>query len=612
VIDLSRSPTLLAILLAALVGCQQGETDPPRIEQVENSLESYTMVSGEPGYSLAERMDHHVVPGVSIAVIEDREIQWVKHYGTADVRDRRLVDDSTLFNVGSMSKAVTCAAVLSLARDGLVDLEAPVNQQLRSWTLPENELTREASVTPIRLMNHSGGVVFSPGIAYRTENLPTLQQILDGTPPSRSGPVVVDKVPGSTFQYSNSGYALLRLLVEDVTGQRFEDFVTERIFTPLGMTSSSFETPLPQALLVRAAMGHGTDGAVDADARRWIGHMAAGGLWTTARDYAIFIVEIQRTLLGESTLLMDQGLAEQMVSPHDAEQYGFGVFLRSSSGGSKYVGHIGDGPGFVGGYTFDTSGKHGVVALSNGRGGINLVREIRRSVAIAYEWQENLPAPRTAVEPDLELARQAAGRYRLGFDGVVSVTNGQDGLSLSVSGEAPVRMYQVGQSAFVARERDGEVAFERNDDGSVRQMIFDISDSMGRSAGEPRALPLMGPDERTPLELLLEGETERATALYRDFLASEPAASEISENRLNNLGYQLMGQDRADDAVAVLTLYTELYPQSSNAHDSRGEALMKSGRLDEAVASYQLSLELDPGNANAVSMIEKIQAERTP
>jgi hypothetical protein len=418
---------------------------------------------------------------------------------------------------------------------------------------------------------------------------------------------VVDKVPGSTFQYSNSGYAVLRLLVEDVTGQSFEKVVNERVFTPLGMTRSTFETPLPQSLLPEAAMGHGTDGAVDAEVRRWIGHMAAGGLWTTARDYALFIAEIQRALLGESTLLMDQRLAERMVSPHDAEQYGLGVFLRDASGDTKYVGHIGDGPGFVGGYTFDTSGEHGVVVVSNGRGGINLVREVRRSVALVYDWADNLPPPKTPVDEDVELAERAAGRYRLGFDDVVTVAKGPEGLSLSVSGEAPFRLYQVGPTAFVAREREGEVAFEQDEDGTVQQMIYQLSDSMGRSAGEPRVLPHMSPDERTPLELLLEGETERATALYRDLLASEPAASEISENRLNNLGYRLMGHDRADDAVAVLTLYAQLYPQSSNAHDSRGEALMKSGRLDEAVASYQRSLELDPRNTNAVSMIEKIQ-----
>jgi len=574
---------------------------------VEQSLLPSTIIEGEPPYFLADRMEHYHVPGVSIAVIQDREIQWVSNYGVTDVRDPEPVTDSTMFNVGSMSKAVTSVTILSLARDGLVDLDAPVNEQLSSWTLPENEFTNQAPVTPLRLMNHSGGTVFSPGFSYRTEDLPTIQQILEGEPPARSGPVRVDRVPGTTFQYSNPGYEVLRKLAEDVTGKGFSEIAAERIFEPLGMSRTTFVTPLPQAMLSNAAMGHRTDGTVDAEVRRWIGHMAAGGLWTTAADYAAFVIEIQRTLRSESDLVLDRELAELMVEPHDASEYGLGVFLREPKGERRYIGHIGDGPGFVGGYTADTLGDYGVVVLTNGQGGINLVREIRRSVASVYDWPDNLPPTLNALPPDTSLLGQVAGRYKLGFDQIVTIERNEDALWLQTPDGSTLKLIAVGDNTFVCQERAGEITIEQNTDGEITQMAYHLSDEIGRLGGEATAMPRMAAGERTPLEVLLDGDTSEATSLYRALLESDPAAAAIAENRLNRLGYQFLGQGRPDDAVAVFRLYVALYPESANSYDSLGEALMTTGQLEDAIANYRKSLELNPANGNAVKMIERIE-----
>ena len=592
----------------SLAGCLASKTEESPSAEVEQSLLPSTIIAGEPGYVLVDRMEHYRVPGVSIAVIEDGKILWANQYGVTDVRDPEPVTDTTMFNVGSMSKAVTSVTILSLARDGLVDLNAPVNDQLRSWTLPENEFTRQAPVTPLRLMNHSGGTVFSPGFSYRTENLPTFQQILEGEPPARSGPVRVDRVPGTAFQYSNPGYSVLRKLAEDVTGKNFAEIARERVFEPLGMTRTTFVTPLPPALLTNAAMGHRTDGTVDAEVRRWIGHMAAGGLWTTATDYAAFVIELQRTLRGESDLVLDRELAGLMVQPHDASEYGLGVFLREPKGERRYVGHIGDGPGFVGGFTADTLGDHGVVVLTNGQGGINLVREIRRGVASVYNWPDNLPPELTTVTLDPELLEKTAGRYRLGFDQAVTLEYSADALWLQIPGGPALKLFAVGDTTFVCKEREGEITFERGADGYVTEMTFELSDEIGRRGDGPQTLPRMASGERTPLELLLDGDTAEATDLYRALLETDPSAPAVAENRLNRLGYQYLGQDLPDDAVAVFRLYVALYPESANAYDSLGEALMTTGQLDAAVASYRRSLELNPANGNAIEMIEKIES----
>jgi CubicO group peptidase (beta-lactamase class C family) len=601
---------VLAITGILGAGCPRPTAPDPSINRVEHGLLPFTTIEGDQGYSLTDRMAHYHVPGVSIAVIENARISWVRHYGVADVRTGSPVTDATTFNVGSMSKAVTAATILSLVGDGLVDLDAPVNQQLRSWRLPENEHTAEAAVTPRRLMNHSGGVVFSPGFPYRTEDLPTLRQVLEGEPPARSGPVRVDRVPGTGFQYSNPGYTILQQLAEDVTGMPFAEIVNQRIFEPLDMSHSTFVVPLPPALLRDAAMGHRTDGTVDDDVHRWVGHVAAGGLWTTAADYAAFVAELQRSLRGESNLVLTTELAKLMVEPQDAPEYGLGVFLRPPLGERRYVGHIGDGPGFVGGFTTDTRGEHGVVVLTNGQGGINLVREVRRAAAAVYRWPDGLPPARKRVEPDAGVIAQASGRYRQGFDGVLEIERSGDTLLMRWPDADTFELIPVGGSTFVCRERDGELSFVAGEDGGISHLAYHLSDDMGRLAGEARQLPHMEPGERLPLEMLLDGETAEATALYRDLLASDPAAEAVAENRLNGLGYRFLQQGRVEAAIAVFSLYADLYPVSANAHDSLGEALMTAGRLDDAVASYRRSIELDPTNSNAVTMIEKIDSMR--
>jgi CubicO group peptidase (beta-lactamase class C family) len=598
---------MVAIVLSFLVvgSCAGPEGEPPNVALVENGLLPATIIEGEPGFALADRMNLHKVPGVGIAVIEDAEIRWVRHYGVMNLDQRTVVDESTVFNVGSVSKSVTAAVILSLAEEGLIDLDAPVNDQLRSWRVPENEFTREAAVTPLRLMNHSGGVVFSPPYSYPAEDLPTLDQILDGLPPARSAPVHVDCVPGTRFQYSNAGFTVLRKLVEDVTGRSFEDVARERVFEPIGMSNSSFRAPLADADLQNAAMGHSGDGSPDADHRRWLAHTAAGGLWTTAAEYAAFVVELQRALRGEPGRILSRDSVELMVRPHDAPQYGLGVFQRGGGERARWVSHLGDGPGFVAGFSMDVIGGRGLVVVTNGYGGISLVREIGRAVATVEAWPDYLPAAQVPITPDPQLLEAAAGRYRMGVDEEVVLELREGALWLETFEIPAVKLFAVGDGTFVCRERSGEITVKEDPGGGV-QVVYRLSDELGRLGGKPEELQRLAPGERTALGLLLDGATAEATEMLQTLMASDPESPAVAEGRLNSLGYRFLATDRPRHALAVFELNAELYPTSANAHDSLGEALMKNGRIEESIASYRRSLELDPGNRNAEEKIAKM------
>ena len=99
-------------LLVVLVGCESLDTVASQIQRVEDGLLPPVLIKGEPAWTLQERMEHYKVPGISIAVIKDFRIDWVKHYGVIDNKTQEPVTDNTLFGVGSCSKTFTAMAVL--------------------------------------------------------------------------------------------------------------------------------------------------------------------------------------------------------------------------------------------------------------------------------------------------------------------------------------------------------------------------------------------------------------------------------------------------------------------------------------------------------------------
>ena len=151
------------------------------IARVENGLLPPVVIVGGPEWTIGERMERYGVPGVSIAVIEDFSIVWAKGYGVMDAGTGEPVTEATLFQAASISKTLNATAILRQVQDGRFALEVDVNSYLRSWKLPENELTAAKKVTVANLLSHTGGTTVSgfPGYAAGLP-LPTVRQILDG------------------------------------------------------------------------------------------------------------------------------------------------------------------------------------------------------------------------------------------------------------------------------------------------------------------------------------------------------------------------------------------------------------------------------------------------
>ena len=164
----------------------QTDGSSARHEQaVEENLHYLAIIKGrpDPSMSLADQMLRLHVPGVSIAVIRDKRIDWSKGYGVARLGGPP-VSASTLFGAASMSKPVTAMAVLRLVQEGKIDLDGDVNTYLKSWKIPANEYTKNHAVTIRELLSHTSGIGTHNGALYDPDKgVPSMLEILDGKAP---------------------------------------------------------------------------------------------------------------------------------------------------------------------------------------------------------------------------------------------------------------------------------------------------------------------------------------------------------------------------------------------------------------------------------------------
>ena len=301
-----------------LINNKTNEDIKERIQRISENILNFNfdgrfLFSGEKS-TIQEKMKQNNVPGVCIAVINNYEIEWVKCFGVKDARTKEPVTLDTLFEVGSTSKSFTAVTALNFVEKGLFELEEDINNKLTSWKIPDNEFTEKVKVSLRYILSHRSGInAPNGGFKEVTNSAPTLTQIFNGEKPSLSDPLSIDFIPGTSHAYSNYGYVLVQMLLEDVAKQSFPDVVNEYIFKPLGMENTSFRYPTEE-IKQRMATPHDKEG----DAKEIGLHPTAyaqGGLTTTALDLSLFYVDIMNALKGEKSSYFKQKISELLTTP---------------------------------------------------------------------------------------------------------------------------------------------------------------------------------------------------------------------------------------------------------------------------------------------------------
>jgi CubicO group peptidase (beta-lactamase class C family) len=290
-------------------------------------------------------MDFYDIPGSSIALVKEGKLAWSEAYGIADAQTGRKLTKDTPMRVQSISKSITAWGIMKLVEQGKIELDAPVFQYLKSWHFPKSEFS-DKRVTVRQLLSHTGGLplgdvftIYSPH-----DEMPSLREKL-------TKEAVLVGEPGSAFSYSNTGYNLLELLIEEVTGQAFNDYMRREILIPLGMNRSTFiwdERFDPTIPAGYDLSGKPVPVYVYPE-------KASGGLFSTAEEIATFAMTGMKDVPQDKQILSSDNI-EALYTPESKElgiyslvfdAYGLGHYIEILPNGERAISHGGQGTGIM-------------------------------------------------------------------------------------------------------------------------------------------------------------------------------------------------------------------------------------------------------------------------
>jgi len=451
--------------LLAVSGQALADPGDDRRQAVENGLRSAVVVEGREagGRRLEDRMRELNTPGVAIAVVRAGKLDWAEGYGVVSQGGGR-VDPDTLFQAGSVSKPVAAVIAMSMVQNRTLPLDAPINTVLKNWSLPENSFTHASPVTLRRLLSHTAGTTVHGFQGYAVgAPLPTVPQILDGAAPSNSPAVRVDQPVGVSYRYSGGGYTIAKLAMIDSAGTPFPAIARAKLFAPLGMGRSTFEQPLA-ARTSNVALAHDEAGRPIPGGFHVYPEMAAAGLWTSARELARFVIEVQNAARGKGEVLSQQ-TASQMLAP---QLGGWGLgFKISGEGRALSFFHDGSNVGYKATLVGHPDTGDGAVILTNGDQGYQLGQEILRGVALAYGWNDYRPIVRKAVDLPLAAQRPFAGTFEIKGLGTFEIRDAGNAMLVELRKGQAFQLIPSSERSFFITEQNIVLTFEDVDHGSV-------------------------------------------------------------------------------------------------------------------------------------------------
>ncbi|HUP27206.1 MAG TPA: serine hydrolase domain-containing protein [Chloroflexia bacterium] len=329
------------------------------------------------------------VPGLSIAVMDDGQISYAQGFGVCEAGQPAPVTTETLLQACSVSKAVTALGVLRLVEMKELHLDQEIDRTHHHWSRLQGSIPLRG-ITLRRLLSHTAGVNLPWSAGYHPEeDIPTLDEVLNGDKPSLYPAIEVTSPPGRGFNYSAGGYCVIQKVMEHTIGMPFPELMRGVVLDPLKMEHSTFEQPLPREWQALAAIGHRATGRPLGGKWRVYPEMAAAGLWTTPSDLALLALDLQNALSGHDGTLLTQETARLMVTPvadaGERGKVGLGVFIEGEGPGARF-GHPGDNEGYTAAWSSLLEGDKGAVIMTNSDAGWLSQSDILGEVARTRNW----------------------------------------------------------------------------------------------------------------------------------------------------------------------------------------------------------------------------------
>ena len=314
--------------------------------------------------TVPELMEAYQIPGTTLALVEAGKPAWSGAFGLANIDTRQEMTVDTYCRVESISKSVTAWGVMRLVEQGKIDLDRPAADYLKNWSIPDSPFDEEQITVHMLLSNRSGMPLGTIGKRYDPRGeYPTLTQRLNND-------AILIQEPGQSFSYSNTGFNLLEMLIEEVTGRTFSEYMRNEVLHPLGMNNATFEWS--DTLQPPVPYGYGLDG--NAIPEYVYPDKASGGLFATVEDIARFVAAATTVTQETGSTLLAPKYTEKLFTPAVPltgyyklvyDHYGLGHFIESLPNGMRSVAHGGQGSGWMTHFQVISETGDGIVILTN-------------------------------------------------------------------------------------------------------------------------------------------------------------------------------------------------------------------------------------------------------
>jgi CubicO group peptidase (beta-lactamase class C family) len=396
----------------------------------------------------------------STLVAKDGKAVFSKGYGMANAEWDIPNTPQTKFRLGSITKQFTAAAILLLQERGKLSVQDPVCKYVaecpKAWE----------PITIHHLLVHTSGIPSYTDVKSPEEfRKMSLAQVTPAGFVDSFKSKPLEFTVGEKMKYNNSGYFMLGYIIEKISGQSYEAFLQENIFTPLKMTNTGYDTH--DRILKNRATGYSRRGdkIVNSNYLDMTVPYAAGSLYSTVEDLFAW----NEALFSDK--LLSAKSREAMVTV-DKNNYAYGLVVNQQHN-RKTVSHGGGINGFNTILARFPEEKVTIVVLRNADYGSPGPGKVSQDLAaIVFGEKYEIPRERVAIKIDPKILDAYVGQYELRPDLIVTITREGDSLMTQLTGQPKIELFPESETKFFLKVVDAQVSFVKDDKGAVTHLIL--------------------------------------------------------------------------------------------------------------------------------------------